>query len=348
MTLEPRGGIGVGTSETPEPLEDGDTIEIGGVGRLEYDCEVRQSNRRSQGSTFGLSVNPAELMASELTTDHVRTLEERGYVLVEDAFDAAEIARMRQAADDILELIINSSVANDRTSGRLALVEDDKGGQLVKKIQPINDLSLVFTEMARDDRLLEPMRAFMDDEPRLMEEKLNYKQPLQTRVNGVDTNRPSEAWPVHSDWAYFRAQDYPQTVVSSAIALDDMTEENGTMRFWPGTNQEFVEHERTDNGLEVPAEHVDEAAAETIEAPAGSLLLFDSVVWHDSSPNLTADPRRVMIYSHYPGGLGQERGIVEDERNAPTRRRESPYEWRYQRRKDRGEFSDVFSAPDVT
>jgi ectoine hydroxylase-related dioxygenase (phytanoyl-CoA dioxygenase family) len=283
-------------------------------------------------------------MSATITQSDVERFRDRGYLVIEDAFGEEEVAAMRAEADWLLELAINSSLANDRLSGRLSLVERD-GRQTVKKIQPVNDLSLTLSELARDDRLLEPVRAYMDDTPRLMEEKLNYKQPLPEPVEGLETNRPSEAWPVHSDWAYFRAQDYPQDVVSSAVAIDDLTASNGTIRFWPGTNGEFVEHERTDNGLEVPPERVDESDAELIEAPAGSLIVFDSLVWHDSSPNETDDPRRLMIYSHYPAGAGQERGIVEDERNGPTRRRESPYEWRYQRRKDAGEFEDRFEAP---
>lgn len=286
-------------------------------------------------------------MPQEFATEQAAEIEQKGYVIIEDVFDSEEIEQMRKAADRILELIVNSSLANERTSGRLALVEDESGSQLVKKIQPINDLSLTFTEIARDERLIEPMREFMDDDPRLLEEKLNYKQPLPEPVEQLDTNRPSEAWPVHSDWAYFRAQDYPQDVVSSAIALDDLTEENGTMRLWPNTNDEFVEHKRTDNGLEVPPEHVDEDNAELLEIPAGSLVLFDSIVWHDSSPNMTDNPRRLMIYSHYPASAGQEHSITEDERNAPARRRESPYEWRYQELNDRGEFKDQFEAPDI-
>lgn len=286
-------------------------------------------------------------MPQEFATEQAAEIEQKGYVIIEDVFDSEEIEQMRKAADRILELIVNSSLANERTSGRLALVEDESGSQLVKKIQPINDLSLTFTEIARDERLIEPMREFMDDDPRLLEEKLNYKQPLPEPVEQLDTNRPSEAWPVHSDWAYFRAQDYPQDVVSSAIALDDLTEENGTMRLWPNTNDEFVEHKRTDNGLEVPPEHVDEDNAELLEIPAGSLVLFDSIVWHDSSPNMTDNPRRLMIYSHYPASAGQEHNITEDERNAPARRRESPYEWRYQELNDRGEFKDQFEAPDI-
>lgn len=286
-------------------------------------------------------------MARDIATDRAAEIDRKGYVVIENAFDDAELERMRTAADRVLELLINSSLANDRTSGRLALVEDEAGAQMVKKVQPVNDLSLVFTEIARDERLMDPIREFMDDDPRLMEEKLNYKQPLGEAIGGLDTNRPSEAWPVHSDWAYFSAQDYPQEVVSSAVALDDLTAENGTMRLWPGTNDEFVEHEATDNGLEVPPEQVDESDARLLEVPAGSLVLFDSVVWHDSSPNVTDDPRRLLIYSHYPASAGQEHGITEDERNAPTRRRESPYEWRYQELKDDDEFEDRFEAPEV-
>lgn len=285
-------------------------------------------------------------MSRELASEHATEIQNKGYVVIEDAFSEAELEEMRSAADRILELIINSSLANDRTSGRLSLVEAESESQMVKKIQPINDVSLTFSEIARDGRLIEPLRRFMNDDPRLLEEKLNYKQPLPNPVEELDTNRPSEAWPIHSDWAYFRAQDYPQSVVSSAIALDDLSEENGTMRLWPGTNDEFVEHERTDNGLEVPPEHVDESEAELLDVPAGSLVLFDSVVWHDSSPNNTDKPRRLMIYSHYPGSIGQERGIVEDERNAPIRRRESPYEWQYQEQKDRGRFEDKFQPPE--
>ena len=38
---------------------------------------------------------------------------------------------MRSEADRILELMVNSSLANDRQSGRLGFVEDDEGEQMV-------------------------------------------------------------------------------------------------------------------------------------------------------------------------------------------------------------------------
>lgn len=289
-------------------------------------------------STIGLT------MATTISKERIDRFRDRGYLVLENAFSEAEVDRLQSEADRILEVIINSSLANDRSSGRLILAEHPDGKQSVRKVQPVGDLSLPIAKIATDERLIEPMAAYMDDEPRLMEEKLNYKQPLPNRVEGIDTSRPSDSWPVHSDWAYFKTQNYPKDIVSSAVAIDDLTEANGTLRLWPGS--EYVEHETTEDGLkEVPQAALDDAESELIEAPAGSVILFNSTVWHGSSANTTDRPRRLLIFSHYPGEAGDELGIKEDERNAPARLRESPYEWEYQRLKDAGEFTDQFEAP---
>ena len=70
-------------------------------------------------------------------------------------------------------------------SGRLDWHLTSQGQQVVRKIQPINDLSLAFTQAAADERLTGPLRELMDDDPVLMEEKLNYKQPLPQKCGGA-------------------------------------------------------------------------------------------------------------------------------------------------------------------
>ena len=67
--------------------------------------------------------------------------QEHGYVAMERVFSEEEVQRMRQEADAILELILNSSNSLQRQSGRLDIVQNSEG-YLVRKIQPINDLSL--------------------------------------------------------------------------------------------------------------------------------------------------------------------------------------------------------------
>ncbi|MFZ9065449.1 MAG: phytanoyl-CoA dioxygenase family protein [bacterium] len=270
----------------------------------------------------------------------IQYFQEHGYVAMERVFSDDEVQRMRKEADDILELILNSSNSLERQSGRLDLVRNE-AGFLVRKIQPINDLSLYLSQISADSRLLDPMRALMNEEPILMEEKLNYKQPLPGLSFGFETKpRDTDRFPVHNDWAYYRAQNYPQGIISSAITLDDCPAESGPIHIWPGTHKSHLEHESVDIGLQVQPGLVDFEGGEDLLLPAGSVAFFSSLLVHNSRPNTSGKPRRMMIYSHYPASA--KMGV--DVRNGPTRLREAPYEWEYTRMKLRGEGRDVFSA----
>ena len=270
----------------------------------------------------------------------IQHFQEHGYVAMERVFSEEEVQRMRKEADEILELILNSSNSLERQSGRLDLVRNE-AGFLVRKIQPINDLSLYLSQISADSRLLDPMRALMNEEPILMEEKLNYKQPLPCLSFGFETKpRDTDRFPVHNDWAYYRAQNYPQGIISSAITLDDCPAESGPIRIWPGTHKSHLEHESIDIGLQVQPGLVDFEGGEDLLLPAGSVAFFSSLLVHNSRPNISEKPRRMMIYSHYPASA--KMGV--DVRNGPTRLREAPYEWEYTRMKLRGEGRDVFSA----
>jgi ectoine hydroxylase-related dioxygenase (phytanoyl-CoA dioxygenase family) len=273
----------------------------------------------------------------------IQYFQEHGYVAMERVFSDDEVQRMRKEADEILELILNSSNSLERQSGRLDLVRNE-AGFLVRKIQPINDLSLYLSQISADSRLLDPMRALMNEEPILMEEKLNYKQPLPGLSFGFETKpRGTDRFPVHNDWAYYRAQNYPQGIISSAITLDDCPAESGPIHIWPGTHKSHLEHESVDIGLQVQPGLVDFEGGEDLLLPAGSVAFFSSLLIHNSRPNISGKPRRMMIYSHYPASA--KMGV--DVRNGPTRLREAPYEWEYKRMKLRGEENDVFRAETV-
>lgn len=267
---------------------------------------------------------------------------EQGYLVLPEVFDAAEVARMRGEADRILELVINSSLALGRTSGRLDLAQDESGRQTVRKIQPINDLSLYLSEVAADERLLGPMRQLMGDEPILMEEKLNYKEPLPEPLPGLQAARAATHFPVHSDWAHYQAQSYPQTIISSAVSMDDSTPESGPLRVWPGSHTAHLEHERLpDREIQVRADLIDLQGGQDILAPAGSVMLFHVLLVHCSRSNRSGRPRRLMIYSHFP----QSAGIGFDVRNGRRRFTESPFEWEYAARLLRGSAAAPFQAP---
>lgn len=278
-------------------------------------------------------------MSALLTAEQTAFWQANGYLVLPEVFTATEVARMRDEADFILELIINSSLCNTRQSNRLDIRKRENGGMIVRKIQPINDLSLAMSKVSLDDRLLGPMRELMHDEPILMEEKLNYKQPVPF-MDGFRVPVDDDRFPIHNDWAYYLYNGYPDDIISSAITVDDCHDDNGSMRVFPGTHTAHIDHNRVRNGLEVPAGSVDLDASVVLEAPAGSVMFFHAKLVHTSDPNTTQEPRRVMIYSHYPKQA--DMGI--DIRNGPNRLRESPWEWQYRRLKEAGEYEDTFSA----
>ena len=281
-------------------------------------------------------------MSTLLDAAQLAQFAEQGYLVLPEAFDGAEVACMRREADRILELVINSSLALGRTSGRLDLAQDAAGRQMVRKIQPINDLSLYLSGVAADERLLGPMRQLMGDEPVLMEEKLNYKAPLPRPVAGLRPARADTRFPVHSDWAHYKTQDYPQSIISSAVSMDDCTPETGPLRVWPGSHAAHLEHERLESGdIQVRPDLIDLQGGEEIIAPAGSVMLFHALLVHNSRSNSSGRPRRLMIYSHFP----QSAGLGFDVRNGRRRFIESPFEWEYAARLQRGEAAATFQAP---
>ncbi|MYD97878.1 MAG: phytanoyl-CoA dioxygenase family protein [Gammaproteobacteria bacterium] len=207
----------------------------------------------------------------------------------------------------------------------------------VRKIQPIVDLALALPRFSNDDRLLGPMYELMGNEPVLMEEKLNYKQ-LVPAMDLFNVPTDDDRFSIHNDWAYYQVNGYPREIIFSAITIDDCHEGNGPIRVFPGTHGEHIGPRRVRNGLEVPRGTVDPAAAVSVLAPAGVVLLFHSCLIHTSGTNASGAPRRMMIYSHYPKAAG----LGYDIRNGPNRLRESPWESRYQRLKAEGVFVDAF------
>lgn len=100
-------------------------------------------------------------------------------------------------------------------------------------------------------------------------------------------------------------------VCNSIWLLDDFTELNGPTRIVPGTH---LSKQLPDEVLYDPfAEHPDEIK---ITAPAGSVFIFNSHVWHGGTQNLTDRDRR-SVHSYFcaldqPQQIDQQKYITEE------------------------------------
>ena len=103
-------------------------------------------------------------------------------------------------------------------------------------------------------------------------------------------------------------------VCNSIWLLDDFTENNGATRIVPGTHKldRLPDDEMDDPNLPHPNEIL-------IKAPAGSVFIFNSHVWHGGTTNQTTKYRR-SIHSYFcaidqPQQLNQKNYITEETRN---------------------------------
>lgn len=290
---------------------------------------------------------PTQLTGGPLTAEQVDQFNREGYLVFPAAFDADEVRQMSDEADRILAYILNASIAVGSIDPRLDAMEsvEHPGVLDVRKLQPVKDLSETFRRLTEDERLLGPMRQIMGSEPILMEEKLNYKQLVQGQafLDVFPLPKSVDRFYLHHDWGYFRQQGYPPEILSSAIAIDENTHESGPLRVIPGTHLKEWPLKDPDpmsgNGQVVEGLFGEDDMVE-LTCPAGTVMVFHSMLLHDSLPNTTGKPRRLMIYSHYPGSYS----FPEDERNGRNRELGRALEAQYEQKRQAG-WQDMVKVP---
>ncbi len=273
---------------------------------------------------------------------------ENGYLLLTGFLDKEEVDIFRDEMNRILELVINSSIANNRTNKRLGLTEDENGSQSVRTIHPYIDLSQSFRSLAVDKNASIAGEVSGSELVLLdRESQLNFKQPLSDPIPELDSKKGDDRFPVHADSPYF---DYDGVVVVS-VFLDDCTVENGALEVWPGTHKEDIGHVQTELGLAASPDEVDYNAGNPITGPAGSVLIMDSQLIHSSGPNTTSQPRRMALYRYTPQEnveteLREGAARLGYQSSFPMEFVESAYENEYLRMKRNNSFSDCFDADD--
>jgi len=111
--------------------------------------------------------------------------------------------------------------------------------------------------------------------------------------------------------------------INCFFAISEFTEENGATRVVPGTHQngnqrpgKGVDERFVNDETTVSQEYLRENAV-TIECPAGSMIVFDSTIWHSATKNFSGEDRlainhqftRSYFKQHldYPRAIGEER-----------------------------------------
>lgn len=219
-----------------------------------------------------------------LTQKQIERYHENGYISVENALSAEEIADLRRVTDEFVE---KSREVTEHTN-----VFDLEPGHTpesprVRRIKSPASQHIVYDRTLRHDRILDIVAQLIGPGIRYNGHKLNMKYP--------GFGSPVE-W--HQDWAF-----YPHTnddLLAVGVAIDDMTVENGALMVIPGSHKgpTYNHHQ---NGYFVGAVNdptFDPAGAVPVEVKAGGISIHHVRMLHGSAPNTSSKPRRLLLFQY--------------------------------------------------
>jgi ectoine hydroxylase len=223
---------------------------------------------------------------------------EDGYVVLPGQIPATTVELLRIDADAVLNQLLTTMGAAKAADPRVTWWRLASGRVYVLKVKPVLDLAPVAAGVAASVELHRAVADLLGGAARLMEDKFMYKQEVEVVAPWAALPVLGEEVCKHTDAAYFAARRYGR-VLTVAVCLDDCTEAAGALRVWPGTHRQPVEHVATaKQGPVVPDHAAPDSAAVILEAPAGSVLIWDSALVHASGPNTTGRPRRLLVLGY--------------------------------------------------
>ena len=232
-----------------------------------------------------------------LTKEETEILDNQGYLALGQLLSPAEVKKVNQRIDQLIEsegehagseLFDSKYIRHPKETGA------DRLADLVNK-------GSVFDIFYTHAKVLAGIEAVLGQQFKLS--SLNYRAAKP----GLGLQK------LHVDYGNAVAEG-GYKVCNTIWLLDDFTENNGATRVVPGTHKSKVLPNEAMENPELP--HPEEIK---IIAPAGSVFIFNSHLWHGGTTNHTEAYRR-SIHSYFctsdqPQQLDQRRYITPETRN---------------------------------
>ncbi len=221
----------------------------------------------------------------------------QGYLTAPSVVLAQHLARLREESDRVLQLCAG---APHRYAARIQwevdyLTEGERPGmeRVIRKLEPVSDLSPIFADLAFHPGIVEPVRAIFGEPVELFEDKLNLKLP------------GGSPYPWHQDWVCCW-QAHSDELVTCFIYLDDADASNGCLQVIPGSHADKRRYPfKPGDHFEVDPTSVPHEKAVPVPLKAGDMIFFDAYLLHYSDLNRSTVPRRSIIYTYNPARLGK-------------------------------------------
>jgi len=233
-----------------------------------------------------MSIATSEKSVEEIAGEYQR----RGFVKLTGLFDEDEISTWQDECDRLQKLeLVNPN--NKRTPFK------NPGIPYPEKIDPVIDISPLFTELIKDERLLGVLRVIFNDEALLFKDKIIYKLP---GMNGYG---------MHQDWAWGWQHLAPaEDLLSVSFQIDGADADNGCIELFEGYHENLLSTPGEERNLnETEKAQIDLSRGEKMETKPGDILIFSSLTPHQSGKNLANYPRRSLYLTYNAARSGELR-----------------------------------------
>ena len=232
-----------------------------------------------------------------LSAAEKRSLDDHGYVLLDNMLSAKALAAMRQDYEKLMYAKYGDwdAAAMRQQEGLKSDYWNHERG--TRRLTNLFSEALSFDILYTHPRLLAAMFHILRGEFRA--EALNAREALPGQgAQGLHADKAKDS----------RTQPDQYAGVNSGWLLDDFTPDNGPTRVVPGT------HKRMEPPSEVLADPAAPHPDETIVlAPAGTVIVFNNHLWHSGTVNRTDKARRVIhssfVERHRPQNPPQRESI---------------------------------------
>ncbi len=236
----------------------------------------------------GPGVSPMGYFQSPIGPEAVDFYEKNGFLVLEDALSAEEIAGLKREAADIcrgeLGAVRGSALAEPGES------DDQVLGRYLCIHFP-HKISAKMRETLAHPGQVEVLTRIIGPNVKAMQSMLFIKA----------AGKPGQAW--HQDEFFIPTRD--RSLTGGWMALDDATVENGCLWVIPGSHRPAViwpDHRHDDRRFDCTGEasfpYKDEEAV-PVEVRAGSIVFFNGYLLHRSLPNRAKAGYRRVLVNHY-------------------------------------------------
>jgi len=224
------------------------------------------------------------ISATPVSSDHRRRFQEDGFFVLEGVLPAGDLETLRSECQRFID-------ERDREMNRLGVDALDLDHRGSRYFVHAYGKSPAIERFLRSDLMVNVAQAALGDTVYLF----NEQYVVKAAERGM-----TFSW--HQDSGFI---EYPhRPYLTCWIALDDMTEANGTVYLLPyeraGTS-DVVPHMRDEESNDLVGYFGDDPG-DPVTVPAGSITYFSSTLFHRSGANTTDRMRRVYVaqYSAEP------------------------------------------------